>query len=523
MRSLEKKSSCAFFVSILCLLLMSGVIIGVAAYHGFFLPYTNLSDDDTVYVAQTLLFNAGMAQTYFDHTGYIYILVVSKIFVLLHLLHVIPVDNFHSILVAKNFNIAFSQLVFAGRFISLFFSIIFVYTFYFIVNTLTNSRSLGVLLSVMLASTTGIAIQSMIIRPEMMSAYFGMLAFFLFVRAFQGQSHHFFWLLFFAAFFNFLALAVKLQAIIQFIAIPFLAIGFAYTTRLTANQIIVDHRHKKLNCVLFAVSLLFFAELIGKVIVDIHFYQLIVIMLFALWLRLSRLLFSISRDALTTITLCLFAGSAIGFYCYYIHYANNNVVYLFHFFTHLMPFAPDSMRAGMIHSFLLCLKQTLFTKISFVYLKKYPINLLASVLLLGAIYLFFKNQKIDALFLLFLLSACIFTETLFHFRYYCAAYHIYIEYLYLMGIAFLCMKLHILHSHAMRLVWLIGAMIAAFSIASNLNQIQKNTFTGMNIYQKPEHFCDMLIYTPPLQNYFGTLSECRVTFLKTHKTLNRKN
>lgn len=514
----SQKKSTQVILNIVCFILVSVIIIGVAWYHGFFLPFTNLSDDDSVYVGQALLFNAGKAQTYFDHTGYIYILVISKIFALLHKLRVIPVANMTALFHYKNFGYAFSRLVYAGRFISLFFAIGFVYTFYVGIQIISKQRILAFILSLVLASTTGVAIQSMIIRPELLSAYFGMLAFFLFTCAFQGESSRFLWLLFFASFFNFLALAVKLQAIIQFLFVPFLAIGFAFCTQ---NKKITLKAHSLLNHFLLLISLPFFIALFFNVVlsIHIHFYHLIVVGIFIVWLVLIRKIFDIRIGSLWTIILCLLAGSAFGFYCYYIHYAQNNITFLFAFFPHLVKFAPDSVHTGMIKTLFSGLEQAATTKIKPNYLLRYPINLAVWVLLSGVFCLLCQHKKIEAFYILMLLCICILTESLFHFRYYSAAYHIYIEYLYLIGAVFLCVKLNATGIKSMVVIGLIGFMIIFFSITSNIQQIQKNSFSGLDIYQPPKNFCGMQHYTPELEKFLGTKKHCREFIQKEYSQL----
>jgi len=57
---------------------LSLVFIGLFIYwRNIFALYSSISDADSIYSGQAILFNSGLKQTYTDHTGYFYILLLS--------------------------------------------------------------------------------------------------------------------------------------------------------------------------------------------------------------------------------------------------------------------------------------------------------------------------------------------------------------------------------------------------------------------------------------------------------------
>ena len=107
------------YISILALVCISAIVLSIALYRGIYAPFTSVSDADSIYVAQALMFNSGLPQTYFDHTGYIYILVLSKFFSFLYWLGIIHVDSMLQLFRAKDFFTAFADLIYAGRYFSM--------------------------------------------------------------------------------------------------------------------------------------------------------------------------------------------------------------------------------------------------------------------------------------------------------------------------------------------------------------------------------------------------------------------
>lgn len=504
-------------------LMIVSIIIATARYRGLFSTFTDVADADSIYVGQSLLFNAHMTQTYFDHTGYLYTLLLSKFFLILHALKIIPVDNMKQLYVYPNFGNAFSMLIYHGRIFSILMSIIFVSCFYFGLIKIKVDRAISFLLSIILASSSGIAIQTLVLRPELISALCGMIAFFFFVSAFQEYKYSFLLKLFFGAFFNLLAMSAKIQAIIHFLIIPFLAIAFVNADQLITKWSlpeIVEKEYRRLRLFFMIISVPFLLEfLVNLFIHGFHLYKLLAPLCYCIFILIIRYFFGFSKQWLKTIGFYLLGGFSIALYINLFHFNQKNIGAIFVWLHQLTAYAATSVKRDLIPSFFIVFYHVITIKFQWPIFLKHPINGFFFIFLGVIIYALFRKKYWRALSVGVFLFICLVIEAAFCLRYFSAYYYIYTEYLYLLGFSLLYVKKNTVVLQKIFFT-LIALCIIAISLASNFKTIQQNSFHAVNIKQSPSNFCDQTHYTPPLQTLMNRGHSCDSFILQSIQNIN---
>ena len=491
-------------------------VIFVSHYRGIFSPFTDVSDSDSLYIGQILLFNAHLPQTYFDHTGYIYTLLLAKYLCGIRALHLISVDTLKQIAVYPNFGAAFSSLVYYGRAFSMLESVVFVICFYFGLISLRVNRLVCFLLSLILLTSSGLLIQALILRPELMSALFGMIAFFLFANAFQEMRSSFLIKIFFAAFFNFLALSAKVQAIFHFLIIPFLAIAFVVAQ---AHFEKWSSQPEKKYGLLKALALLFSVPFLIEFFVNLfihgfHLYKLVAPLAIVFFLWSLHYFFDAKKSFLMAIWYCMLAGFSAALYMNLFHFNQQNVQAIFIYLTHMQSFASTSIQNHEALAFMLGFYHAITNKFQLTTLFDHPVYIFFFFLLSGAIYSLCKKEYHHALIVLLFLLTVLFLEAAFSLRYFSSNYYIYTEYLYLLGFAFFYVKKNIGVLHGCVLI-LLSAAIISVSVASDLSSIKNNHFSEVNLHQKPDRFCSLAVnFTPPLYALLDKDGNCNAVILK---------
>ena len=131
-----------------------GILAGVIAIpplRGLHAPFTAIADNDAVYAAQALLFNANLPQTYFDHTGYLFSLLLAGWLDLSHSLGFIPLADMQTLFLSSEpFGQLFQPVVVSGRIFLIFQAIVMVLTFSYGVFLLTKDKRLAFLAGVVL-------------------------------------------------------------------------------------------------------------------------------------------------------------------------------------------------------------------------------------------------------------------------------------------------------------------------------------------------------------------------------------
>ena len=140
---------------------------------GFWYPYWRIADMDFQVVYNALLLNAHLPQEYFDHPGYLPILLLSYWLRVLHGIHVISVDSFSALPPLSNlaaFNKVWMQLTQAGRVLSLIIAMAFVAAFSYLLRALVRDWRVAGLGGFLLAFSGGLEMEMRIMRTELLAA-----------------------------------------------------------------------------------------------------------------------------------------------------------------------------------------------------------------------------------------------------------------------------------------------------------------------------------------------------------------
>jgi hypothetical protein len=206
-----------------------GLIASVLAF-GFFLPYWRHADQDLALIYEGLLALNGLPQEYFDHPGYAYFLVIGGWFRLLDWVGLLPVHSFADFPPLSDpaaLDAAWTELVYAGRALSVLLAATLVFVFAELTRRIFNDARLAGIAAVAFASGMGIMTQARQLRTEMVSGGLTMAALLLALLAARtkpgGKALTY---LILAGACAALAVTAKVQAVFLIAAIPVVLIAF---------------------------------------------------------------------------------------------------------------------------------------------------------------------------------------------------------------------------------------------------------------------------------------------------------
>jgi hypothetical protein len=154
------------------MLFVCGAMLVSFLISGFWYPYWRIADMDFWVVYNGFLLNSGMAQEFFDHPGYLSILMLSEWMHALHLLGLLKVDSFTqlpTVADAAALNAAWTSATRAGRVLSLVFAVGFVLAFGALLRVLVREWRVAALGLFFLAFSGGMAMQMRIMRTELIA------------------------------------------------------------------------------------------------------------------------------------------------------------------------------------------------------------------------------------------------------------------------------------------------------------------------------------------------------------------
>jgi hypothetical protein len=213
--------------------LLAGMTISVVLF-GFWMPYWRIADQDMILTYQGLLFNDGLAQEYFDHTGYLSYLTLGAWFRLLHWLGLLPVHALSELPPASDaaaFDRAWQHLVEAGRVLSLIFGAVFVWVYTTLVRRLVVDWRIALIAAIALAYSGGVAMHVRMVRTELLSSGLVTSALLLVLVAARAPGVRRHGMIALAGLCASLAVVAKVQAMLPALAIPMLALAFGEDAR----------------------------------------------------------------------------------------------------------------------------------------------------------------------------------------------------------------------------------------------------------------------------------------------------
>jgi hypothetical protein len=155
------------------LLLICGGMVLSFLLAGFWFPYWRVADMDFFVVYNAFLLNTPLPQEFFDHPGYLSILLLSYWLRALHALGLVQVHAFSAVPALSNaagFADAWTQATRAGRVLSLIYAMGYVLAFSYLLRALVGDWRIAALGGFMLAFSGGMAMQMRILRTELLSA-----------------------------------------------------------------------------------------------------------------------------------------------------------------------------------------------------------------------------------------------------------------------------------------------------------------------------------------------------------------
>jgi len=229
MDKLDKQTIRYYNQSIITILIIITTV--VASGHGFFREISSASDQDFILIYNALRMNDGLPQTYFDHTGYTYFLILSQWFEALNLFNIIPLSKISQLPELEQFEPMWAKLVYAGRSLSILLSILASILFYFILKMVIKNQNLAAIFAILFAISPGLVRQSLIMRTELPSFVFFIIALFFTLRAGRSKIWREFFFVFLAAFFATMATMAKMQIIPIILSLPL--VGLLINVRMT--------------------------------------------------------------------------------------------------------------------------------------------------------------------------------------------------------------------------------------------------------------------------------------------------
>jgi hypothetical protein len=197
---------------------------------GFWYPYWRIADMDFWVVYNAFLLNVPLPQEYFDHPGYLSILLLSYWLRALHALgivHVISLSEIPPLSDAAGFTRAWTQATQAGRVLSLIYAMGFVVAFSYLLRALLRDWRIAALGGFLLAFSGGMAMEMRIMRTELLpAAFFTSALLMLIIVARRGER---WWrpaVVGFASFLITLAMLNKIQFLFLICALPVLLLPF---------------------------------------------------------------------------------------------------------------------------------------------------------------------------------------------------------------------------------------------------------------------------------------------------------
>jgi hypothetical protein len=140
---------------------------------GFWFPYWRVADMDFFVVYNALLLNAHLPQAFFDHPGYLPILLLSYWLRALHAIRLVPVDSFDAVPPIgdlRAFGAAWLPATQAGRVLSLMSAMAFVAAFTYLLRALVRDWRIAGFGGFLLAFSGGMAMEMRVMRTELLSA-----------------------------------------------------------------------------------------------------------------------------------------------------------------------------------------------------------------------------------------------------------------------------------------------------------------------------------------------------------------
>ena len=472
-------------------------------YWGIDGPFYRVLDNDSIIIGQALAFNANLVQSFFDNS-YFLILLLSGWLELFSWMGGIPIADMHALYSHQPHLLQnFSEITTVSRVFTIVCVVCFVATFIYFTYRFTSDKPLALFAGWLLSLSPGLFFQSLMIRPELLSCLFFMVALFLMILpAKSGRlSERDFFVTGVCAYLAFLC---KIQSILLFLSLPILIGVFWFPLR-----------HKRLRFRLKNKQVLGYTFLAFMLSIPLAYDTIIALwvehnispyVFFAYWIAAVVILHRFYIQDKVTSWGCFimgWAGMAVAYYVNFFHFHPLNHIYIPYFYEVAQAFTrPDAqLQTGSflakallstIHD-----KATLSGSFDF-----YPFALLYWVVIGIIGILLWKKQWLTLFQVTSLMGLSLTLEIIFRVRDYLQYYYIYTEFLVILS--FLIGWIKIKESFSMkrnhRVVLLgIATIPLAFLFKTNMDFIENSLTHQSWISQNPTRFCTYHdLYSPLL-------------------------
>ena len=330
---------------------------------GFWYPYWRIADMDFWMVYNAFLLNVPLPQEYFDHPGYLSILLLSYWLRALHALGIVNVVSLSALPPlsdAAAFTQAWTGATRAGRVLSLIYGMGFAVAFAYLLRALVRDWRIAAFGAFLLAFSGGMAMELRIMRTELLAAAcFTSALLMLLIVAQRGER---WWrpaVIGCASLLITLAMLNKIQFLFAICTLPFLLLPFG-TREMPQRGFWHDPRRAwpALGAIVAvtAISVWLAKDILhtgflghGEISAPMSTLKIgaaIYWPLIALWIALGMTAFAIHWRVTVVETLAAgfaaLAGCMIGLLAIYIHYHPNDVLVVFHPLEYMLTWASAS-------------------------------------------------------------------------------------------------------------------------------------------------------------------------------------
>lgn len=330
---------------------------------GFWYPYWRIADMDFWAVYNAFLLNVPLPQEFFDHPGYLSILLLSYWLRALHslgIVQVISLDALPPVSDAAAFAQAWTAATRAGRVLSLLYAMGYVLAFSYLLRALLRDWRIAAFGGFLLAFSGGMAMEMRIMRTELLASGLFMSALLLLlVCARTGQR---WWrpaVIGGASLLITLAMQNKIQVIFLICVLPVLTLPFGLDG--AAQRGFWNEPRRAIPALMIAILLALLAAYLAKDTVAfgltvndtatlhlpaLRFGAKLYWPALAIWLGLGMaaytIIWKVARIEALATAFSVITGCMIGLLALYIRYHANNVLVVFHPIEQLLHWASAS-------------------------------------------------------------------------------------------------------------------------------------------------------------------------------------
>jgi len=478
-------------------------------------PFTDVSDNDSVYISQALQVNSPKySQTYFDHTGQLYTYFLAGFFHLGKWFDYVPVSNLDQLKESQTPIKDFAQLNTFSRGTSAFLSTFFIIAFSFGIYHLYQSFSLAVLAGALLAISHGTIIHSLILRSELLSAMLQMIGVFALLTAFRSHWKFKVFLSGFALYASFMA---KIQGILPAMTFPGIIYAFSYRSQIRRQLGPLFGSSSKMPLLIFI--LLVFGVVSWTLILreflfrSLYGYQVFVIIYLLGTVIVYTVIYHLNFKSMVLFILLMLNGMGLAFMITYIEYHPENTLAIFEFASWSSAALQGGGQTG--YEGLLNKMSPILSTLGFSSyvgpraIHETPIRLLSLFSIL-ALMMMGMCRKYKACFQLSILIGIPYLlEALFRIRYYASFYAVYVEWIVIFGFIHSCFlivrEFSNIRVSLLSTILVISFLYIGLSFQDGVMRTHTRSFKYITLKQNITYYCFMsMTYSIPL---FQTIND----------------